>query len=82
VYSFCPVVPFIIEHMISMASKLKMASEPRLRSFHENLDVVNKVDTTLNFPSVKLFKNFGFLCQLEIKYTLLRLYFNGSAKKG
>jgi len=29
-------VPFIIEHMISMASKLKTASEHRLHSFHKN----------------------------------------------
>ena len=73
VNSFCPVVPFIIEYVISMASKLKTASEHRLHSFHKNRDVVNKVDTTLNFPSIKLFKNFRFLCQLEIKDTLLRL---------
>jgi hypothetical protein len=25
------------------------------------------VDTTLNFPSIKLFKNFGFLCGLGNK---------------
>jgi hypothetical protein len=73
VYSFRPVEPLIIEHMMIMSSKSKTATEYKLHSLHKKLDTVNTVDTAWNFPPKKLLKNFRFLCQLEKQDKLLSL---------
>jgi len=50
----CSVEQLITEHVISMVPASKTVTQPKLLSFQEKLDVINKVDVTADVAKMSM----------------------------
>jgi hypothetical protein len=59
VYGFCPVEELITEHTMSKATRSKTVMHHKLPAIKGKLDIINKVDTTVNVLCTKIAEYFG-----------------------